>query len=317
MLLREETISEANLAALDAYTSECSPCQFLQGSAWLKFQEQVGHQPHLFSFEQDNKKIYFSAFEHTLPLGKIYYYIPRGPIINDAKLWPVWLEEFKKILKGKNIIFVRFEPNNSFAPDLARRVLDVQPSHSFHSELEAEEKQLFEAMHPKTRYNIRLALKKGLAFSPDDKDFEGFVKLMNETSERDGFSAHPAEYYKKMIESGAARLATVRLDNELLAAGIFARCGDMLTYVHGASSSNKRELMAPYALHWEMMMLAKGQDLKHYDWHGVDSLKWPGVTRFKRGFGGHEVIYPGTFDLVLEPKSYIGYTVVRRLRRLF
>jgi lipid II:glycine glycyltransferase (peptidoglycan interpeptide bridge formation enzyme) len=317
MQISEETISEHNLAKLDAYAASCSPCQFLQGSAWLKFQERVGHKPHLFCFETGERKIYFSAFEHILPLNKVYYYIPRGPLINDAKLWPEFLKEFKKTLKGKNIIFIRFEPDNSFDSNLARRVIDVQPSHSFHTELEPEEKQIFTAMHPKTRYNIRLAMKKNLAFSPNDQDFEGFVKLMNETSQRDGFKSHPSEYYKQMIASGAARLATVRYENELLAAGIFATCGDMMTYLHGASSSAKRELMAPYALHWEMMMLAKGLNLKHYDWHGVDSLKWPGVTRFKRGFGGHEFIYPGSFDFILEASSYIGYTVVRRLRRLF
>ncbi len=317
MLLEEELISDSNLAKLDAYVASCSPCQFLQTSAWLKFQETVSHKAHLYSFEYDNKKLYFTAFEHSLPVGKKYLYIPRGPLVNDSAVWSELLRELKNNLKDKKVIFVRFEPDSSWTEMTCKRVLDIQPSHTFYTSIDQDEKELLAAMHPKTRYNIRLALKKNLAFSPNDSDFQGFVKLMNETSERDGFKAHPAEYYKKMIECKAARLATVRLDGELLAAGIFAQCGDTITYVHGASASKQRELMAPYALHWEMIMLAKGQGLKHYDWHGVDSKKWPGVTRFKRGFGGHDINYPGTIDFVLEASSYIGYTVVRGLRRLF
>ncbi len=140
---------------------------------------------------------------------------------------------------------------------------------------------------------------------------------MKETSARDNFTSHSSEYYRTMIESGAAQLATIKDNKQILAAGIFASFGNTMTYLHGASSSNKREVMAPFALHWEMMMYAKGEGVKHYDWHGVDSLKWPGFTRFKRGFGGHDVTYPGTFDLILESAAYTGYTVVRGLRRLF
>jgi lipid II:glycine glycyltransferase (peptidoglycan interpeptide bridge formation enzyme) len=322
MVIREEKINESSLAALDAYSSSCHPCQLLQSSAWLRFQEQTGKTPRLFSCEHNDQQIFFSAFEYSLPLKKKYLYIPRGPFVGHEILWKLLLEELKKVLDPKEYMFVRFEPDSSggipaFAGMSVKRVLDVQPSHTFYTELQQDEKELFAAMHPKTRYNIRLALKKEMSFLYNDTDSDSFISLMKETSARDGFSSHAADYYKKMVESGVARLATIKDSGELLAAGIFAQFGDTMTYLHGASSSNKRELMAPYALHWEMMMFAKGQGLKHYDWHGVDSNKWPGFTRFKRGFGGHDIIYPGTFDLILDRASYLGYTVVRRMRRLF
>ena len=312
MVIREEIINEANLTKLDHYSSSCSPCQLLQSSKWLKFQESVGHTPHLFFIEDEN--IYFSVFEFFLPFNKKYYYIPRGPVINNEKLQKEFEKEFKKIL-AKDIIFVRFEPN--WIPEFSRKVNDVQPSKTFYTDLSQDEKILLEQMHQKTRYNIRLALKKEMSFLYNDPDIDSFIKLIKETSARDKFVSHPISYYKKMIESGAAQLATLKDNEEVLAAGIFAQYGDTMTYLHGASSSNKRELMAPYALHWEMMMFAKGEGLKHYDWHGVDDKKWPGFTRFKRGFGGTDIIYPGTFDLVLDSIAYTGYTVIRALVRLF
>ncbi len=317
MVLREEKINQDSLAKLDAYSSSCNPCQLLQSSRWLKFQEQTGRTPHLFSFDHNDRIIYFSAFEYSLPLKKKYLYIPRGPFTGNALATKLLLEELEKFLNKKNFVFVRFEPDANYERTAAKRVLDVQPSHTFYTNLHQTEKELFAAMHPKTRYNIRLSLKKEMSFLYDDKDFDSFITLMKETSSRDGFASHTGDYYKKMLESGVARLATIRDNGELLAAGIFAQFGDTMTYLHGASSSNKRELMAPYALHWEMMMFAKAQNLKHYDWHGVDSNKWPGFTRFKRGFGGHDIMYPGSFDLILDSALYMGYTVVRGIRRLF
>ena len=41
---------------------------------------------------------------------------------------------------------------------------------------------------------------------------------------------------------------------------------------------------------------------------------WAGVTRFKLGFGGRAVDYPGTFDLPLNRLWYTLYSLVRRAR---
>jgi lipid II:glycine glycyltransferase (peptidoglycan interpeptide bridge formation enzyme) len=64
------------------------------------------------------------------------------------------------------------------------------------------------------------------------------------------------------------------------------------------------------------MQAAKGLGYKYYDLYGIDEVKWPGVTRFKKGFGGKEVSYPGTFDLVFERIWYNVYGVARRIRRM-
>ena len=75
--------------------------------------------------------------------------------------------------------------------------------------------------------------------------------------------------------------------------------------------------MAPHLLQWHAIKLAKANGQKYYDFHGIDEARWPGVTRFKLGFGGFEVNYPGTFDLVYDPGWYSIYKMVRKVRRTF
>ncbi|MCX6793197.1 MAG: peptidoglycan bridge formation glycyltransferase FemA/FemB family protein [Candidatus Falkowbacteria bacterium] len=318
MNFQELEINQESLAKLDAYSVSCSPCQFLQSNAWLKFQESIGHKAHIFSFEHENKTIYFSVFEHHLPLAKKYYYIPRGPVLGSANLWPVLLNNLNNLFKkNKTLVFARLEPDATFVNHNLKRVIDVQPCNTFYTDLKNSEEEILNLMHSKTRYNIRLGLKKDLKFQANDSDIESFWKLMEETTQRDKFSSHHKSYYEKMISSGAVQLATIRHNNEVIAAGIFSKFGNTMTYLHGASSSANRELMAPYVLHWLMIQQAKAEGLTYYDWHGIDEKKWPGVTRFKLGFKGHNVDYPGTFDLILAPTIYLGYNILRGIRRLF
>jgi lipid II:glycine glycyltransferase (peptidoglycan interpeptide bridge formation enzyme) len=73
--------------------------------------------------------------------------------------------------------------------------------------------------------------------------------------------------------------------------------------------------MAPYLLHWQIMKEGKSSGYKYYDLNGVDEQKWPGVTRFKLGFGGAIINYPGTFDLVFNKTWYNVYKILRMMRR--
>jgi len=59
--------------------------------------------------------------------------------------------------------------------------------------------QLFEKFHTKTRYNIRLATKKGVQIKEGTReDLEPFHKIMIETGKRDGFVTRSLEYFQTM-----------------------------------------------------------------------------------------------------------------------
>ena len=164
---------------------------------------------------------------------------------------------------------------------------------------------------------------------------------MRETNERDGFRLHGKEYYWKMlfnvqysilnnhsisnnnsisnnqysISGLSIKLFIAKYQNKIIAGNIVAFFGDTVTYVHGASSNEYRNLMATYALQWQSIREAKARGCRYYDFFGIDESKWPGVTRFKKGYGGEEVDYPGTFDAVFDSVLYKMYNWLRWVRR--
>jgi len=237
-------------------------------------------------------------------------------------------DAIKKEAKKLGVIFLRFEPRSQVTNDKRQtpndkfqilKTIDVQPSKSIILDLEKSEEEILGAMHPKTRYNIKLAEKKGVKIVKVGIDrFDEFWNLMDQTVERDGFRLHDADYYRKMLSQGGSLLSLyfAEQNGKVLAANIIAKFGDMATYVHGASSNQDRNLMAPYLLQWEIMREAKKAGFKSYDLYGIDEEKWPGVTRFKLGFGGEEIIYPGTFDLVFNQIKYKIYKTLRAVRRI-
>lgn len=305
---------------------------FLQSQGWEKFQNSAGHQ----TFRVDGALL----IKKNLPLGKNYLYAPRIELrINNSELI-IFFNKIKELAKKENCIFLRIEPIDKLqaANYKLRKVADVQPSTTIILDLKKSEEELLRDMHQKTRYNIRLAEKKGVKIV-ESNDIDKFWQLMSETTERDGFRAHEKQYYAKMLKvNGEIALPTGRqarsvslqgnndkfeiklysaeYENKILAAGIFIFYNDTVTYLHGASTHEYKNIMAPYALHWHMIKLAKQKGFKCYDFYGIDEKKWPGVTRFKKGFGGKTFGFPGTYDMVFSNAWYLLYKIIRIIRRL-
>ena len=143
---------------------------------------------------------------------------------------------------------------------------------------------------------------------------------MTKTSKRDGFMAYPKEYYQKMLEIPGAELFVAEFPvdggtskSKIIAANIVLFCENQTIYLHGASDYAYRNLMAPHLLQWEQIKEAKKRNCIEYDFWGINETKWPGVTRFKRGFGGREIIYPGAYDLVFKPFWYKIYKIAKKV----
>jgi lipid II:glycine glycyltransferase (peptidoglycan interpeptide bridge formation enzyme) len=86
-------------------------------------------------------------------------------------------------------------------------------------------------------------------------------------------------------------------------------------YLHGGSDEAHRNVMAPYALHWEIMRDARALGYAQYDFGGVDEERWPGITRFKKGFAGWVEEFPGMYELPLKKARYGLYRVARHIRK--
>lgn len=234
----------------------------------------------------------------------------------------------------RDAVFVRIEPAVAPTDRRARRTIDIQPSHTLITGLTKSSDDLLVGMHEKTRYNIRLSERKGVKVEVGSPDFDGAWPLFEATGSRGGFRLHDRSYYERMLQAlpppgpggawgGNARafLAVARFEGKVIVANIMIDFGKTRTYLHGASSDEHRNVMAPFLLHWKLIEDAKANGLTAYDWWGVApegasaSHPWSGITRFKLGFGGERVDSPGTYDIVTDPLRYGVYTLARKFRR--
>jgi peptidoglycan pentaglycine glycine transferase (the first glycine) len=200
----------------------------------------------------------------------------------------------------------------------------IQPRRTLVVDLRGSEEDILAKMKQKTRYNIRLGIKKGVIVKPS-LDLEVFSRLMSLTGERDAFGVHTPEYYRQVFElfhpQGFCILLNAIFEGEPLAALMAFRYGTRAWYFYGASSNERRELMPTYLVQWEAIRWARLAGCVSYDLWGVpdfneDELEaefanrrgelW-GVYRFKRGFGGRLRRTVGAWDRVYQQIPYRFY----------
>lgn len=288
--------------------------RFLQSWEWGEFQQTVGETVCRETFAQEGEIVGAAQWiDRQLPFLGTYRFCPKGPIGS----WQPYTSRQ---------IFLRVESHGSTLPTYAHKTIDINPAHTLVTDVSISEDELLAGMHPKTRYNIRLARKLDVSVKLNQNDFESVWPLFQATSSRGTFRLHSKAYYLQMLDSlhgdgCRAFLATASHEGNVLAANIMVDFGDTRTYMHGASASVHRQLMAPSLLHWELLREAKIRGLCFYDWWGVAPADasidhpWSGISRFKRGFGGIEYTSPGTHDLVVQSSRYRLYQAVRFFMR--
>lgn len=211
-------------------------------------------------------------------------------------------------------MFVRVEPMHDMVVELLMRnglglthaKNSLQPRRTIVMDLSRSADELLDSLHHKHRYNINLAQRKGVTVD-ESRDIDAFWKLLQQTAEHDDFRTHGHQYYRKLLNFFAensslkTRLYMAYQGGQPIAGAIILEHGRTAYYLHGASSREHRALMAPHLLHWTLITRYQTAGFQWYDFWGIDPDKYPGVTRFKLGFGGQVVEYPGAFDLVLKP----------------
>ncbi len=274
-----------------------------------------------------------------LPLGFKVAYIPMGPIGNMDH-WDELLAEIDEFCRGQRVVFLKVELDSWDIPNVSDLLIQtgfissphtIQPTATILINLRETEDSLLAKMKQKTRYNIRLAARKGVTIS-ESKDINAFYKLMEETGNRDGFGIHTKEYYQYTYDafspSGRCQLFFAEFVGKILAGLMVFIQGRRSWYFYGASGSEHRELMPNYLLQWEAIKWARLHGCQDYDLWGVpdediDTLEanftrrsdglW-GVYRFKRGWGGRLVHSSGAWDRIYSPRIYQLYDIWTRRR---
>ena len=201
--------------------------------------------------------------------------------------------------------------------------------HNFVLDVSQSEEELLSGMKQKTRYNIRLAEKKGVKVEIDNSEtaFERYLELTEETTSRQGFYAHSREYHQKMWKilhkAEMAELMVAEYEGEIVTAWVLFTHNETLYYPYGASTREHRSLMANNLVMWEVIRHAKKKGLKKLDMWGALSSEpkksdpWYGFHKFKEGYGGEHLSYIGTWDYVARPLLYYPLRIIEELRWKF
>ncbi|HSX25273.1 MAG TPA: peptidoglycan bridge formation glycyltransferase FemA/FemB family protein [Candidatus Andersenbacteria bacterium] len=336
MNIAEAVQSEAT--RWDAFIASTSYGSFLQTWAWGEMHRELGELYWRLIIEHNSKIVAVAlVLRRGVKLGYSWLYIPRGPVFanglsqdDQGRIWELLEEKCTSLAKETGAFFIRIDPlwdvstNEYSIPSFWRKASrEVQPMHTLILPLAPDTELLQAKLHSKTRYNIKVAQRKGvtISYSTDVRDVELFLRASREVSARTGFSYHPDEYYRVMIDTlgkeQIAELAIAKAEGEVLAVHIMIYANNIATYAHGASIPSKRSYMAPTLLYWDTILRAKEKGMEQYDFFGIapqeadPSHPWAGITRMKTGFGGHPVAYVGAYDFVLNEGLYAGFGLMR------
>lgn len=305
---------------------------FPQSWAWGEFQLSRGKSVVRLALVDDggNWLVAGQAIWYPKKYNTGYWLFPRGPVFaahitKPRELFCNFLEALSEAHLPERGLFFRVEPpltleeGRGMMPLRMQRTHALEPASTVLVDLKQSEAELLSKMHPKTRYNIRVAERHGVQVraGSSEEDIETFLKLTAETAERDQFLSHEDEYLRatceRLLPSGFVRLRFAEWQGRCLAANLEIAYGDTVTYLHGSSASQDRQVMAPYLLHWEAMKTAKQEGAKVYDLYGTNPRllsnvyykpSWEGITRFKRGWGGKDTDLMGTWDLPMNKLLY-------------
>src|SRR6056297_2030949 len=194
------------------------------------------------------------------------------------------------------------------------------PANTIFLDLQQSEEQILMQMKPKTRYNIRLSGRKGVSVRNYDMSYiNTWYALYRETAQRNNVTLHDKDFFTTFLAANGhnnhdvdIRLLMADLDGQFLAAMFLILSGRRGTYLYGATSGEKRNYMASYAIQWEAIKAARTNDCTEYDLFGTapnanHAHPMAGLYRFKNGFGGHMYHRMGCWDYPLNVEIYKHY----------
>ena len=318
-------------------------CNFQQSLEWGRVK--TAWTKEVILAEDDNGKIIGSicVWIRKMPMFGNLMYASRGPVcdIHDKAVLEQLTEGARELAKKYKAFVFRMEPDVKKDDEEFRKIVEeigykvkddakdfkdeIQPRFVFKLDIKGKtEEEILKNCHQKTRYNIRLATKKGVEIKEGTReDFAAFHKIMIETGERDGFIVRSQEYFEKMYDELAPKhmkLLMAYHEGKPISGIILIKYGKTTWYLYGASSNSHRNLMPNYLLQWTGISEAiqNGHDV--YDFRGVSGVvdeNHPqyGLYRFKKGFGAEFIEFIGEVYLPFKPLKYKMYKFAEKTFR--
>ncbi|MAG44313.1 hypothetical protein CL633_00260 [bacterium] len=299
---------------------------FLQSKEWKGFQERLGRR----TFRIQGILI----IAHNLIFGKTWLYVPKISQEQFRVLVNAH-DKLRDLARAEKAIFLKVELDIESSKTISYEIMrfnfvksrkQVQPKETLVLSLNQNKETILANMHKQTRYSINYAKRQGVKIRISNKnnkkqfkkDFQDFYKLLKNSSQKNKFKIHNKAYYFKFLQMQISELFIAEYKGRVLAGNVVVFYKQKAHGIHGANSADMRNLRAPYLMQWERILNAKKRHCKFYDFWGIGK-KWPGITKFKKGFGGREVEYMNAYDIIFNIPwhvFYVFYTKINRFLKL-
>ncbi|HVB08948.1 MAG TPA: peptidoglycan bridge formation glycyltransferase FemA/FemB family protein [Bacillota bacterium] len=319
----------------NAFVGAADSGNLLQSWEWGEIRARQHWQPYRVAVEdrQGNLRAAASALARRAPLLGTLLYLPGGPVLDysDGAALDAATRALRELGRRLGTVSVKIDPHVAPASQRLHRVLfmrgyrighrrgrfeGTQPRYRVVVPLPAsgDADALLASFHSKTRYNIRLAERRGVTVARVGRErLADFHRMLEVTCARDGFKERNSRYFEQVWDgldgAGMVFLFFAQHEGDDLACAILTVIGHEAVYAWGASENLKRNLMAPYAVQWAMMRFALERGCTRYDMTGVpkdlrEGVPGYGLYRFKRGFHDEVTVLQGEYDLPLRPLRY-------------
>ena len=328
--------TDADEAAWQALLARTPSGDFLHDWAWAEVAAFDGQPQRRYVLEEDAEIVAIAAAQvRPLVAGRTFWYVPHGPVLDYDD--PRAGERMRAMVAGlreagrlQRAVAVKLEPRleagDAGLAAFERRGLrrtgeTLQIGQTRIVEL-GDDDALLAGFDKDTRYGVRRAGREGVVVetatdADDTAAIDALHELVRETQRRAGFPLPPRERFRvawrALARAGRTAILEARREGELLASGLVVVEGDRSFYLFSGSRREERgepKRYASYALQWAMMRLARERGVRRHDLWGIAPAgagpehPWHGVGLFKKGFGGREVVWAGSWDLVVDPTLY-------------
>ena len=332
-------------AAWQAVLGRSAAGDFLHDWAWAAVAAFDGQPQRRFVLEEEGEVVALVAVqERRLPLGRAFWYVPHGPVLDYAD--PAAAERLRAVSIGlrevgraSRVVATKLEPRvevGSSAVALFERLRpDPHPIQVGQTRLVelTDDEALLASFDKDTRYAVRRSGREGVTVrvmtdASDTAPIDSLHGLVLETQRRAGFPRPALERYRIAWQglggAGRASILEARRGDELLASGMLVVEGDRSFYLFAGSrreEPGEPKHYASYLLQWEMMRRARELGSHTHDLWGIapegagPEHAWHGVGLFKKGFGGRVVRWAGTWDVVVDPNLYRLRSAIAMARR--
>lgn len=332
-------------AEIDSFIKNHWKSHFMQSPQWSNLKSHWNREILLSRDKGGNIKGYMCLLIRKIPLiNRTIMYSPRGPVadVDDGATYRDLITRAKEVAEKYNSYVLKIDPDIPADDEAYREMVTgmgfkikgdtknfeaIQPRFVFRLNIgNRSEDEVMAMFTQKTRYNIRLASRRGVKTRIGTMDdLPAFHQIMLETGIRDKFIVRSKEYFQQMLKAMGddARLYLAFYNEQLIAGTIAIAYGNKCWYLYGASSNDHRNVMPNYLLQWEMIKWGLERNAEIYDFRGVsgdldESNPLYGLYRFKKGFNGDFTEFIGELDYVFNPLIYrlmeVGERIFREVR---